>query len=521
MSKGARSRACVARAARLLSLALLAPAAHAQTHDDGPLPEVSVDATSTTRMEALADNGNARSDDDGYLLLQQRLDAAATWGELELLSRIDADGFMNAPTPAYANNLSFERLSLRWRTESVPLFDVVAITGGDFSAQLGKGVALAVRRVPEVGVDASVRGARLDVDNDALALIALAGVFNPANVDALSRQHIDDPGDVLSGAQLTLHPHFGLAVGALASVVVPSEKLLPDHADWTATAGAFIDARVLDVLDVGLEVDAQQRTVAGVLDQGAAAVLELQADAGPAVLAFDALWLSGMEVRGSRNSATGARFDYSQPPTLERIDQEVPNSRDVLGARARLDVTLPIGATLFGSAMVRAHDLDTPSPLHHAHAFFGADLTPGSSRVQLAGGAREELVGAKLVALRSMQHVDADAVLDVGRGFAVHSATTMQLWRAGERRFVRGSSLLGLSHGGDGEIAVDLGIDTQDPSPHTDKLFLAAVVSYHVTSSLTVSATAGSQRGGVRCVGGVCRELPPFAGAKAELSLRL
>jgi hypothetical protein len=45
-------------------------------------------------------------------------------------------------------------------------------------------------------------------------------------------------------------------------------------------------------------------------------------------------------------------------------------------------------------------------------------------------------------------------------------------------------------------------------------------ILYRFTSQSNIRLYAGQNRGGLRCVSGICRQLPAFSGARAELTLR-
>jgi hypothetical protein len=57
-------------------------------------------------------------------------------------------------------------------------------------------------------------------------------------------------------------------------------------------------------------------------------------------------------------------------------------------------------------------------------------------------------------------------------------------------------------------------------APLERQLFLAGSATVDLWGSILLRVLAGQTRGGVVCVGGVCRELPPFAGVRSELVLR-
>lgn len=478
--------------------------------------DVSASGAAVSRVIAHGDNQNGEDVDDDFVLLQERADLAVDAGDLRLQTRLDSDLFFDAPDDAYRSGLALERVSLQWSTGDF------TFAAGDFAAQLGSGLALSLRRVPEVGADLALRGGRVDYQGERVAMSALIGLTNPADLDAISLRHVEAPDDLVAGGELRLLPADRVDLGALASLVLPRERLLPQRMDWTLTTGSFVRLdELLGVASARLEVDVQERALAGVSRHGAAAFADSVVRLGDAALLLEALWLSDFEVKGSRNTATGARFDYNQPPTLERIDQDVQNSRDVLGGRAGVEVPLADFAVLSASQMLRVGELRSASAVVQSHGMLSLEVHGGGAHGTLTTGVRGERLGVdKLAMLRDMVHVDSDALVPLGRGFDLHSATSLQLWRTPAQPFARGTTLLALDRREVGSVAVELGLDTQDPSTRVRHLFLAAIATWQLTPDVTLRAITGSQRGGIQCVGGVCRQLPAFAGGRAELDAR-
>lgn len=80
-----------------------------------------------------------------------------------------------------------------------------------------------------------------------------------------------------------------------------------------------------------------------------------------------------------------------------------------------------------------------------------------------------------------------------------------------------------MPRGAESEIArepatFEFGYDTQNPEARN--LFFAGIVKWELASNLTLTSTVGTQRGGIKCVNGLCRDYPSFAGARAELAAR-
>jgi hypothetical protein len=67
-----------------------------------------------------------------------------------------------------------------WATYSAP---GVEVTAGDAYAQFGRGLTLSMRKVDELGIDTTVRGAKVQITRDPFSVTAVAGFANPSRVD--------------------------------------------------------------------------------------------------------------------------------------------------------------------------------------------------------------------------------------------------------------------------------------------------------------------------------------------------
>ena len=79
---------------------------------------------------------------------------------------------------------------------------------------------------------------------------------------------------------------------------------------------------------------------------------------------------------------------------------------------------------------------------------------------------------------------------------------------------------MGLEDQGLGVAAAEVGYDTFDTRQSVRALHLAGIVSWDATEAVTLQATGGSQRGGIKCIDGVCRNFPAFTGGKLDVTLR-
>ncbi len=102
----------------------------------------------------------------------------------------------------YRNNVY---LAKAWVTYKAP---GVEATLGDAYAQFGRGLVLSMRKVDELGVDTTVRGAKIAIQKDPVALTVVAGFANPARIDEATGAALLST-KTLGGDPTTSKPLFG------------------------------------------------------------------------------------------------------------------------------------------------------------------------------------------------------------------------------------------------------------------------------------------------------------------------
>lgn len=111
------------------------------------------------------------------------------------------DGYGRDLSSRYVNTVYPSKLFV---TYAQPGLD---ITLGDFYAQLGRGLVLSVRKVDELGVDTTIRGAKVDYKANfadwRLGATALAGYTNPLRVDEATGRQLSQS---TTGAREVLFP---------------------------------------------------------------------------------------------------------------------------------------------------------------------------------------------------------------------------------------------------------------------------------------------------------------------------
>jgi len=224
--------------------------------------KVQLDVTDTT---IVAQRFDARDlefrQDSGWGDWINRLNAALRWDKWTAGLRLDSAAFWERPDinpnfknlqpsqpnleqiPILNDNESRFKNSIYpaklWMTYSSP---GVEVTAGDAYVQFGRGLTLSMRKVDELGIDTTLRGAKVQIQKDPFAFTAVAGFGNPSRVDEASGRVLFplhglwDHGPVLPvfgsdriiGAEI--QAGRGLPV-TLSSHVVHFDRCAPYHYD--------------------------------------------------------------------------------------------------------------------------------------------------------------------------------------------------------------------------------------------------------------------------------------------------
>ncbi|MCA9537752.1 MAG: hypothetical protein KC620_02620 [Myxococcales bacterium] len=499
-----------------LALLLTGAAASAQA-----APNVRL--TDSLTIERRVDNQNGDDGDDNYGVAINRLNLVGSDGGLSANARVDTIYFVNPPATQasegeYADDARLERLSVRYRLGDWQ------IQVGDFYRQLGRGIVLSLRKVDEVGLDLTVQGGEVAWDTKDHAAALFAGRVNAVNLDAVSQKFVDDPDDVLVGAEYTLRALGPLRLNVYGLYMGIEEPILASVSDDDHVFSGGLSAEIPDLFSFGsayFEVDYQRRELVGETFPGKAAYGAVELFFGDYGLVAEGLYLDDFELRGSSNSALQNRFVYGQPPTLERLDQEVLNNKDVLGGRLRVDRYLLEGdLALYINGMYRITDQGESSQVDQLHGYAGFDLTygEGASRLGLSAGYRDEKQPELSDPdLKSMIHFEGDWLQAISGGWSLHLSSTNELRTLKDDDYARGSTLLGVEAAGLGALTVELGYDTQKEGDNIRQFFYATVLDWEAAEWMRARFTAGHQRGGLKCIGGVCRIFPEFAGARLDI----
>jgi hypothetical protein len=137
-------------------------------------------------------------EDSGWGSWLNRLNASLRWDRFAAGLRLDSAIYWNrpldssgaakyesiAPMQVALDNESRFKNSVYpakvWVTYAAP---GVEVTAGDAYVQFGRGLTLSMRKIDELGIDTTVRGARVQLTRDPYSLTVVAGFANPSRVD--------------------------------------------------------------------------------------------------------------------------------------------------------------------------------------------------------------------------------------------------------------------------------------------------------------------------------------------------
>lgn len=476
--------------------------------------------THTVLFEYHADNGNRRRDDDHFATVVDRLNLGATAGRFTIATRTDTVIVLSEPAPeGFADDARLERLTIRYQDHHL------GIIAGDFYRQLGRGIALSLRKLDEAAVDIALRGLHLDYREPRVGVSLFGGITNPVNLDDVSRRFVPDVHDVVTGLSASVRAAEPLDLGLHAVYLTPEEALLGERRH-TVTAGTTVELSrgAVDWLAAYLEVDAQYRESLGVSDYGLAAYATL--DLWPSdTLSFlvEGLYLRDFDMLGSRNAALEQPFALNQPPTLERIDQEIANQRDVAGGRLRAELSCPAtDLTLILNLALRIEDPEELASVMSLHGWLSARWQSASrlTRLEASAGYRHESQFEELI--KGTAHAEADLVQHLVATLSLHlqllheTISRQDPFRSAETLSShRGSALAALDLAGTGSLAAEVGYDTLEEEARN--LFISGILSWQARDAFDLQLVVGTRRGGLRCIAGVCRNFPPFAGAQLRI----
>lgn len=505
--------------------------------------DFTLDVTNTFEYTYHFENGDTDPNNDEFHQFLNLLDVSLSHGEFRLGTRLDLNLFAGAgdlgPVDTgirYEQDFRPQKLYFIWARDA---FD---LTLGDFYASFGKGLALNVIKVDELGQDTTVRGGKFQLHDGDLTLTFVGGQFNPLAVDTSTGYEPAWNSESVVGGRAEYSLLETVIAGAHAVYVMQRNHLdekpgLEAHHDWSAIWG--MGAEVPDLLDGMLafagEVNVQTTSLQGRMvrghghdeggTSGVGAYASSTAQLGDLTLLGEFKYYDDFSLKyeGSDDS-TPYTLMYHQPPTLDRMRATIKNNTHVSGFRLRADYYF--GQVGFLDAIIAYANYgyfrgwDAVSEDVHV-PFGGVELQwmEGVGQLQLEAGLRRvELAEDPDKGKLQRQDLHLEASLEQAL-VARHSVTLTFTF------LDRQEELLGLQKWKEIELAVsykwspyfDVALfyeRQEDPKFGDPQDFFGGSARYFITPSTYVSVLAGENKPGIKCINGVCRDSPAFSGVR-------
>lgn len=498
---------------------------------------------SSTFRYQVKDFDSVAYDDEVFMLLN-KLNLSMDASPIRLGVRLDSTYFAARPdcadlaggTCPLVSEHGFERmfpekLFVTWSGKKGE------VTAGDFYTSWGQGLVLNLKKVDELGLDTTLRGGRVQFRHRGLAFEAIGGLTNIQNVELFrgSYEVLEDPNDVMAGAQTLLSLDNGVEVGVRAlhtwfetpetlgheetSTLAGGSLEIPNLGDYLA---GYVEAAVLSFRDFNPDKTKARKT------PGSALYGRMNGFFGPVSVLLEGKRYREFEFT-TRNGTISRKSPvfYHLAPTLERFDQQVFNNTDTTGGRAKVELAVREWKTRFylnGMWNVYATTIgEDPwgeSGRYGVHVYGGVRQKFGrQTSVEASGGWREERGRVSEELYRKLWHVEGDFSFPVGQsqGLAIKSEFRNEV--KGKKPFSRTLNTVTYSVQPGFSLSALLGYSSEkvetEPTHHA-----AGQVDLNISDWGTLRFFGGSVPGGIVCAGGTCVYVPSAVNYRTEIVAR-
>lgn len=547
--------------AAMLAMLAITPDAQALQFDTDGKPVI-FDITNALILDlhTILDDAAYEPRPTDVVVIRNKLNLRVKWDFLTAGARLDLTIYPNPPgadrygDSLYVNDVRPEDLFLKFR------YKRLTVTLGDDYIQLGRGMALSLRKIDALGFDVNVRGLHAGWSNKYFNFKFATGLTNISNVDGVTGKFVPDPLDAVFAARVEVRPVKWMRIGLNGVDIERRHSPLTSSLGWLTDAGLTDDnnpqgvrtwvtggslqvENIADILNFYVEANYQQTTNNRLGAQGAtedvedglAIYAEATLFAGPVSILVEAKHYRNWDIRSSPHPDTYGRrgiidqtFPYVVPPTLERFDQDVTNNTNVTGAHLRIDYKLPVGNNVLflSGAFLSDAPIEDDWTLH---TYLGWEhKTKRGDRWVIQAGYRQEqapLLEEPLTRLRQF-HWDIDFYLlvDGPHDVQIHWAHEFKTKDEGtslEDNYAEGTAYVSWNWAPHWSLTVQFEYANDAASVGKGNKFWGGYLQYKFTDSSFIRLFGGAQRGGLKCTGGVCRIFPEFEGVKLEATLRL
>ena len=480
-----------------------------------------------------------------YVAWQNRLNLQANVDDIRFGGRLDTFNFFAdaAPCPRAAPNCKEaylpEKLFFQIRLGD---FD---FTVGDFYLTIGRGIALAVRKVDEFGIDTTLRGARATYQKEGFRATVAGGFSNANNFEPVQQIILDDPHDFFFAADIeqrflklfSLAGHY--VFGQIQQLIVDSEgkESVAIRTTSHIAGGRISFPRLLNKMDIYFEGNLLFETNNAIAqDPGVALYLNYNGYFFPFTLQIEGQWYQHyrLETRFPQrySRVPSAPLLYLNQPSMERpdLDTQADNANSK-GVRIRLDYTF-----LNRKAVVHANYLfrygftpfDTGVLMIH-HGYAGFEYHGDIVHLNTSGGFRQ-ILGLEYWRLihgdidLNIRFAPRHAIDIVGRyWFNMRGAGIIEGIPIEEQLsiFHLVDAQIAYTFSGIGSLSFMFSYTNENSSPSIRQFYFAGELKINLNRYGALKLFFGNSRGGLRCVSGLCRVFPPFEGFRTELLFRI
>lgn len=517
------------------------------------------------------DDNEFKDVDDQYHQFYNTLDVNLSHGDFRLGFRLDLNYFANTffdsecdgDTYKYPKEHPTARWDCPWAKDRfngmvVPerIFFIVArpefdLTLGDFYVSLGKGIALNVVKLDELGQDNAIRGGKITVHHQNLELTLLGGQFNFLDVDEATGWNAPWPSEPVVAGRVAYRFVDTFIVGA-HSVFIPGDAFIPPN----KTDMAYVASRVVG--GVGFEVPAlwddrlgfgAEVNLLGRVNQAPSAT---PADPNPglAIHASTSLTLEDLTLLGEFKYYDGFMLaavegkkpydnpyvlSYHQAPTLEWIRAEIANNHSVTGGRLRGDYNFgelgQVELTIFANYGFFRNWANEELGKHDIHnPFGGLELLwmDGEGQLTITGGLRRETAVDDGQTYLTDGYVEVELEQALTAGHSLKFSGTVMSREKYDTNHPWEEVELTLGYKWSPYLGLSLTYERYSKSPAnplTGELGLQAdyfsgSARYYITPGTYINVRVGQSRPGIKCLNGSCRLYAAFSGVEATFVAR-
>jgi hypothetical protein len=529
--------------------------------------EINLAVTETFKYTYHFDNGDGDLDHDRFHQFLNVLDVSLSHDVFRIGTRLDLNLFADDPfgreCPTATAVWWCGEADSRYRQHIAAerLYFIVArrefdLTLGDFYVSLGKGIALNIVKLDELGQDTTIRGGKFLLHYRDFEVTFLGGEINPLDVDEATGRLTIWPAEPLIAGRVE-YRFFDKVIAGAHSVYVFRNSLRnsagtsSERTDYNLIGGVTVEApNIRDgLLSFAGEVDLQRtvylsETIRGPgAEDGAAGIAAYGSTTlhlGKVTLLGEFKYYDGLQLKAENVVNEPYTLFYNQPPTLERVNAEVTDNTSVTGGRLRADYNFGELGTVELLAFVNyAYFYNWAKGDHRIHdPYVGVELQwqEGQGHLHVSGGVRREDNRDKGQVYRQDVHVEFDVEQRLSKS---HSLKINGQYLRRQRQLLSldewSEADVTLNYKWSPRLAVGLTYERQeDPSIISARLqtathdepalgacnYLSGAAQYYFTPSTYVAVRVGSARAGLKCINGVCRLYPGFAGAQLSVVAR-